>query len=66
MDRIMNNIVTIYDAEHSTQKYTLHRIGGEMVNMFASIVVNPGFEPRSGQTKDYTTGICIFVDETQH
>ena len=28
--------------------------------MLASIVVDRGFEPRSGQTKDYTIGICCF------
>ena len=30
-----------------------HIIDGVMVNMLTSSVVIPGFEPRSGQTKDY-------------
>ena len=30
---------------------------GVMVRMFASSAVDRGFEPRSGQTKDYTIGI---------
>ena len=31
-----------------------------MVSVFASSVVDRGFEPRSGQTKDYKIGICCF------
>ena len=29
-----------------------------MVSMLASIAVDRGFKPRSGQTKDYKIGIC--------
>jgi hypothetical protein len=35
-------------------------IGGGMVSMFTSSAVDRGFEPRSGQTKDYEIGICCF------
>ena len=38
----------------------LNRIGGVMVSVLASCSVDRGFEPRSGQTKDYTIGICCF------
>ena len=31
-----------------------------MVSVLASTVVDRGFEPRSGQTKDYEIGICCF------
>ena len=31
-----------------------------MVSVLASTVVDRGFEPRSGQTKDYKIGICCF------
>jgi hypothetical protein len=31
-----------------------------MISVLASIVVDHGFEPRLGQTKDYTIGICYF------
>ena len=31
-----------------------------MVNVLASSVVDRGFEPRSGQTKDHKIGICYF------
>ena len=34
-----------------------NRIGGVMVSVLASIVVDHGFEPWSGQTKDYNIGI---------
>jgi hypothetical protein len=38
-----------------------HRyIGSVMVGVLASSVVDRGFEPRSGQTKDYTIGSCCF------
>ena len=31
-----------------------------MVSVLVSIAVDRGFEPRSGQTKDYKIGICCF------
>ena len=37
-----------------------NRIGGIMVSVIASSAVDRGFEPRSGQTKDYKIGICYF------
>ena len=37
-----------------------NRTGGVMVSVLASSVVDRGFEPRSGQTKDYAIGICCF------
>ena len=37
-----------------------NRIGGVMVSMLISSAVDRGFEPRSGQTKDYKIGICSF------
>jgi hypothetical protein len=36
----------------------MNRIGGVMVSVLASSAVDRGFEPRSGQTKDYNIGIC--------
>ena len=36
------------------------RIDGAMVSVLASSVVDRGFEPRSGQTKDCKIGICCF------
>jgi hypothetical protein len=38
----------------------MHRIDGVMVSLLASSVVDRGFEPWSGQTKDYIIGICCF------
>ena len=37
-----------------------HRIGGIMVSVLASSAIDRGFEPRSGQTKDYEIGMCCF------
>jgi hypothetical protein len=31
-----------------------------MVSVLASSVVDRGFDPRSGQTKDYKIGMCYF------
>jgi hypothetical protein len=39
---------------------SVNRIGDVMVSVLASSVVDRGFEPRSGQTKDYQIGICCF------
>ena len=38
-------------------------IGGVMVRVLASSVVDRGFQPRSGQTKDYEIGVCCFSDK---
>jgi hypothetical protein len=32
-----------------------------MVSVLVWSAVDPEFEPRSGQTKDYTIGICCFT-----
>ena len=45
----------VYSHDNINQK---HRIGGVMVSVLASSAVDRGFEPRSGQTKDYKIGIC--------
>ena len=39
---------------------THNRLGGVMVNALASSVVDRGFKPWTGQTKDYKIGICFF------
>ena len=38
----------------------VNRIGGVMVSVFASSVVDRGLESRSGKTKDYEIVICRF------
>ena len=37
-----------------------NRIGSVMVSVLASNLVDRGFEPWSGQAKDYKIGICRF------
>ena len=37
-----------------------NRFGDVMVNMLASSAVDRGFEPWSGQTKDFKIDICCF------
>jgi hypothetical protein len=39
---------------------TKYSISGIMVSVLASSAVDSGFQPRSGQTKDYKIGICCF------
>ena len=41
----------------------MNRNGGAMVSRLASSAVDRGFEPPSGQTKDYKIGICCFSDK---
>ena len=38
----------------------MNRISIVMVSVLVSSVVEHGFDPRSGQTKDYEIGICCF------
>ena len=47
----------VYSRGNINQK---HRIGGVMVSVLALSAVDREFEPGSGQTKDYTIGICCF------
>ena len=47
----------VYSRGNINQK---HRIDGVMVNVLASGAIDRGFEPRSGQTKDYAIGMCCF------
>jgi hypothetical protein len=56
-----------YDFSQKLQSYLnpnnvskWNDIGGVMVSVFASTVVDRLFKPRSGQTKDYEIGICCF------
>jgi hypothetical protein len=37
-----------------------NRVGGVLVGVLASSAVDRGFEPRSGQIKDYAIAICCF------
>jgi len=48
---------------HSTMiqtHYFSYSIDDVIVNMLSSSVVDRGFEPLSGQAKDYKIGICCF------
>jgi hypothetical protein len=47
----------LIEPRQSCQSGT-NRIGGVMVSVLVSCAVDRGFEPRSGQTKDYKIGIC--------
>jgi hypothetical protein len=46
--------------DFTTNVHFINRIGGEIISMLVSSAVDRGFEPRSGQTKDYKIGICCF------
>ena len=43
-----------------------NHIGGVMVSMLVSSAVDHGFEPHSGQTKDYKIGLCCFSTISKH
>ena len=45
--------------QYNYEKY-FNRISYVMVSVLVSSVVDCGFEPRLGQTKDYGIGICWF------
>ena len=47
----------VYSRGNINQK---HRIGGVMVSVLALSAEDRGFEPGSGQTKNYKIGICCF------
>ena len=53
----------LYSRGNINQK---HRIGSVMDSGLASSAVDRGFEPRSGQTKDYEIDIVASPLSTQH
>jgi hypothetical protein len=54
-------VVYIYQiVKRELASINRNRIGGVMVSVLASSVVDRGFEPGSGQTKNYRNGICCF------
>ena len=40
-----------------------HRIGGVMVSVLTTSVVDRGVKPWSGQINDYKIGVCCFSDK---
>jgi hypothetical protein len=49
-------IVILYETSNFR-----NRVGFAMVSVGASSAVGRGFEPRSGETRDYKSGICYFT-----
>jgi hypothetical protein len=55
-------LVIVLSGLHCTLLITtFSRISDVMVRLLASSAVGRGFEPPSGQTKDYEIGICCFT-----
>ena len=57
--RFYNVIYQSWLAVHTQQLPSSNRIGGVMVRVLASSVVERGFEPRSDETR-HKIGICCF------
>jgi hypothetical protein len=55
---VINNRFSSTFTERSTN--ILNRIYGAMVSVLSSRLVDRGFEPQSGETKDYEIGMCCF------
>ena len=53
-----------YNYYMYTQNNKCHCIGGVIVSVLASNAVDRGFDPRSGQSKDYKIKICCL--STKH
>ena len=49
-------IVILYETSNFR-----NRVGVAMVSVGTSSAVDRGFEPQSGETKDYKSGICYFT-----
>jgi hypothetical protein len=59
----LNHISSV--ASTASQLDAMNRIGGVMVSLLASSAVDRGFDPRSGQTKDYKVGIWLVGSESE-
>jgi hypothetical protein len=55
--------IKLYIFNNSFHTVLFNCLDGAMVSVLTSSVVDCGFEPRSGQTKDYKIGICCFSDK---
>ena len=54
----MENVMFKFEYIFYIYAKNIDRIGGVMVSVLVSSAVDRGFEPRSGQIKDYIIGIC--------
>jgi hypothetical protein len=50
----------VFNTNFNNISVILDHIGGVMVSMLALSVVDHGFKPRTGQTKNYEIGMCCF------
>ena len=70
MDRFLKfwySFVHIFDIvinNYSLRLKYMSHISGVIVSVLASSVVDHGFEPQSGQTKDNKIGSCFFPKHT--
>ena len=48
------------------ERLSRNRIGGVLVSVFVSSVVDRGYEHQSVQSKEYTIGICRFFKRFRH
>ena len=54
--RMDNQETNVYHCKYLIRNH----ISGVMVSVLAASEVDRGIDPRSGQAKDYTIGICCF------
>ena len=64
LKKIQWEFISLYQLRQDFILTEGNRISGVLVSMLTSSVVDRGFEPRLGQTKDYKIGICCF--STKH
>jgi hypothetical protein len=58
MQNVQGHNNWLSSLRHYLIQTKVNRIGGVMVSLLASSAVDRGFEPRSGQSKDYAIAIC--------
>ena len=56
----MSNLKTFHNVSFLIGQKFLNHIGGIMIYMFTSSVIDCGLEPWLGQSEDYKIGICCF------
>jgi hypothetical protein len=56
----ISDTCTILGLIFEIQCHKTASVGDVIVNVLASSAVDRGFDPRSGQIKDYEIGICCF------
>ena len=60
LETVQSEETLVHIFHHLNDQFAINHKGDVMVSMLAASAVNCGYQPWSGQTKDYEIDICCF------